>query len=73
MWLIKTTSGKIARQPNLDRFRREVPQVAGLPLPAWTARASVAETVAWALALAVALYLLLALQPNLSWGIYAGF
>jgi fatty-acyl-CoA synthase len=78
LWLLKTTSGKIARAPNLERYRKEFQdrsdQSAPAPVPRVAVRrASVAATVGWSLLIAFALYLLVALQPSLSWGVYAGF
>jgi hypothetical protein len=68
MWLQKTTSGKIARRPNLDRFRE---------LQATWARAadraSPLEAVGWGVLLAVAIVVILALQANFSWGLYSSF
>jgi acyl-CoA synthetase (AMP-forming)/AMP-acid ligase II len=72
MWLLKTTSGKIARSPNLERFRQEMSETAeartdepgGFPL---------LSTLGWGFLLAAALYTIFLFQPNLSWGVYAGF
>jgi fatty-acyl-CoA synthase len=75
MWLLKTTSGKIARRPNLDRFRTELaPPASPLKETPETSRGlALAQTLAWSLLLATALYISMALLPGLSWGIYAGF
>lgn len=78
MWLLKTSSGKIARAPNLERFRAE--QAASGP-PASAASqtrspgpiAITASTLFFGFLVALALYAAIALEPNLSWGIYAGF
>jgi acyl-CoA synthetase (AMP-forming)/AMP-acid ligase II len=71
MWLQKTSSGKIARLPNLERYRRQWGRT--LSRAPHSASPSWVESGIWAAALAVALYLLLLLQTNRSWAIYAGF
>ena len=68
MWLLKTTSGKIARRPNLERYRQEL--AGKQPIPAST---GLPRMLAWTFIVALAIYLILALQPNASWGVYAGF
>ncbi|MEL6189601.1 MAG: hypothetical protein AAFU79_33675, partial [Myxococcota bacterium] len=73
MWLLKTSSGKIARAPNLVRFRAEwVPpsRTSAPPAPRFS---PTLVSMAWGVAVGVALYVMLVLRPNLSWGIYAGF
>ncbi|MBF0502547.1 MAG: AMP-binding protein [Candidatus Riflebacteria bacterium] len=71
-WLHKTSSGKIARNPNLERYRSEgagfpaIIQPAEPVYPLW-------ETLGWGALIALAVFLILILQPNWSWGIYAGF
>lgn len=73
MWLAKTTSGKIARQANLVRLRTELAIAPNLssdfesPSPSWR------DTALWGAAAALALFVLLTLQQNLSWGVYAAF
>lgn len=73
-WLEKTSSGKLARGPNLERWRREeaarAPTTApqdGPGEPGWL------ESLAWAAGTAGLLYLAVVLAPNWSWGVYAGF
>ena len=73
MWLQETPSGKIARAPNLERFRAELEGARGDATEAPGALGEVVVSVAWGVAAALAVYVTLALQPNLSWGIYAGF
>ena len=73
MWLLKTTSGKIARRPNLERFRSELAPAAKAEAPAASRGLNFVESVLWTALLAIALYIGWALQPGLSWGIYAGF
>ena len=81
-WLVKTTSGKIARRPNLDRYRAELAGKSAAELAAEPSAKPAAGTqaaagpltlVAVTFVLALAFYLILALQPNASWGVYAGF
>jgi len=73
-WLIKTTSGKIARTPNLERFRAELaPKARESAPPAELAKVHWATACAWGLLAGITIYLLLALQPSLSWGVYANF
>jgi fatty-acyl-CoA synthase len=68
MWLQKTTSGKIARRPNLDRYREL------LATRARTAdRASPLEAAGWGALLAVAIVVILALEASFSWGLYSRF
>jgi fatty-acyl-CoA synthase len=75
MWLLKTSSGKIARQPNLLKYEHEL--AAGRPeaRPA-ASRASFAQVAAWAFLLSLTAYtaILLAKQSaNQSWNVYMGF
>jgi hypothetical protein len=63
-WLLKTTSGKIAHQPNLQRFREQKERAPRISVPA---------AIALGALVAIAIYLAIAFEPNLSWGIYAGF
>jgi acyl-CoA synthetase (AMP-forming)/AMP-acid ligase II len=75
MWLQKTTSGKIARHPNLERFRAiEATRsaTATRPNPA-AAPAGWLEVVVWGAITALAIVVILALRANLSWGLYSGF
>jgi acyl-CoA synthetase (AMP-forming)/AMP-acid ligase II len=70
MWLQKTSSGKIARHPNLERYQQQW----GMPFKQPNAqRAWWVEGAFWAVALATAIYLLLLLRPSRSWAIYSGF
>lgn len=76
MWLVKTSSGKLARRENLERYRSEfaapvTPEPA--PEPELSPARDWAESVAWALLIALVIYATLVLRPNPSWGIYAGF
>jgi fatty-acyl-CoA synthase len=81
--LLKTSSGKIARQPNLDRYLRElapvlqaVPKEEAAPRTATPRRAGTIEVAGWSLAIALAIYLyalIFLLGENESWNIYAGF
>jgi hypothetical protein len=74
MWLQKTTSGKIARRPNLDRFRElEAARAAAAPPIPDAGMAGVLEAVAWGALAAVAILVIVALQASLSWGLYSGF
>lgn len=83
MWLLKTSSGKIARQPNLDKYRREHGDAAAKRARAHPAHsdtipapASLATTAGWALLSALLLYLyvlIFVLGDSKSWNIYAGF
>ena len=83
MWLLKTTSGKIARQPNLDRFREQfgtrnqeeaTRECERMPYGAVAVSPlGLMATLGWSLAVAVTIYLLTMSQTNVSWGIYAGF
>ena len=72
MWLPKTTSGKIARQAAkqryLDAFAAPAPSPDAEPAPLGTAAFA-----ACCLFVAAVAWLALALAPNPSWGIYAGF
>ncbi len=57
MWLLKTSSGKIARYPNLQKYQaefgaeRKIPKQAPRPR-----RAGLLETAAWAFAVATCIY-----------------
>ena len=75
MWLLKTSSGKIARQPNLLRYERELAAEKPEVQPA-ASRAGFAQVAAWAFALSLTAYaaILLAKQgANQSWNVYMGF
>jgi acyl-CoA synthetase (AMP-forming)/AMP-acid ligase II len=83
MWLLKTSSGKIARKPNLERYLEESkarkapttdapPHTANLP----SEKAGLLETAAWSLAASLLIYfyfLFFVFGENQSWNIYAGF
>ncbi len=73
MWLLKTTSGKIARTPNLERYRAEFRSAPALAQHGEAARASLLSTALASFVVALALYLYFALQVNASWGVYAKF
>lgn len=76
-WLLKTSSGKIARKPNLERYLAEfVVPVSPTILEnglnfAWTR--DIPSILAWGVLLAISVYTILLLQPNFSWGVYARF
>jgi acyl-CoA synthetase (AMP-forming)/AMP-acid ligase II len=75
MWLLKTSSGKIARQPNLLKYERELATGKPEVQPPAT-RANFAQIAAWAFLLSVTAYsaILLAKQgANQSWNVYMGF
>ena len=81
MWLLKTSSGKIARLPNLARYQQELetrkaqtPVVAQPALPAH--KAGLWETAAWSLAASLLIwfyFLFFVFGQNESWNVYAGF
>ena len=75
MWLQKTTLGKIARRPNLERLRDLQARGAGAAARSTpsAARAGLLEVVAWGALTAVAIVVIAALQANFSWGLYTGF
>jgi acyl-CoA synthetase (AMP-forming)/AMP-acid ligase II len=80
MWLLKTSSGKIARQPNLEKYRAEhavlAPRKITEAAPAPIERAGLAETAMWSMALALSIYLytlFFLLGDSKSWNIYARF
>ena len=76
MWLPKTTSGKIARQAAKQRYLdtlHPATQKASAGPPAPPEPLALPAFVACCLALAGVLWLALALAPNPSWGVYAGF
>lgn len=73
MWLLKTSSGKIARKPNLEKFQRELEHVRSVGV---IRRASVFETAVWSLIIATCFYvyaLIFLLGDSKSWNVYAGF
>jgi acyl-CoA synthetase (AMP-forming)/AMP-acid ligase II len=75
MWLLKTSSGKIARQPNLQKYERELAAEKPEVKPA-ASRAGFAQVAAWAFVLSLTTYaaIVLATQgTNQSWNVYMGF
>jgi acyl-CoA synthetase (AMP-forming)/AMP-acid ligase II len=75
MWLLKTSSGKIARQPNLQKYEREFEAAKPETQPA-ASRAGFGQVAAWAFVLSLTAYaaILLATQgANQSWNVYMGF
>jgi len=75
MWLLKTSSGKIARQPNLQKYEHEFatakPEAQLAP-----SHAGFAQIAAWAFVLSLTAYaaIVLATQGiNQSWNVYLGF
>ena len=75
MWLLKTSSGKIARQPNLQKYEHELAAEKPEARPA-ASRAGFAQVAAWAFVLSLTAYaaILLAKQgANRSWNVYMGF
>ena len=75
MWLQKTTLGKIARRPNLERFRalEAAKVVASAQATLAEAKAHPLEVVAWGVLMALAIAVITAMGANHSFGIYAGF
>jgi len=79
MWLLKTSSGKIARQPNLGKYlaeflSRDSPQLTfvavGLSPISWL------SMVCWSLGISIAIYtitMITSLGTNQSWNIYMRF
>jgi fatty-acyl-CoA synthase len=74
-WLQKTTSGKISRRANLDRFRElEATRAAAAARQSPVAAVGgLLEAVAWGAFTAVAIVVIVALQANFSWGLYTNF
>jgi acyl-CoA synthetase (AMP-forming)/AMP-acid ligase II len=75
MWLLKTSSGKIARQPNLQKYEHELAAETPEAKPA-ASRAGFAQVAAWAFVLSLTAYaaIVLATQgANQSWNVYMGF
>lgn len=77
MWLLKTSSGKIARQPNLEKYRKEFFAGKGR-MVAHSGRHPVhwLSLAGWSMLLSVTFYavvLLLAQGVNKSWNVYMGF
>jgi acyl-CoA synthetase (AMP-forming)/AMP-acid ligase II len=67
MWLQKTTSGKIARRPNLERFRAiGATRAPGAP-------PTLLAVVAWGALVAAAIVVMMALEASSSFGFYANF
>jgi acyl-CoA synthetase (AMP-forming)/AMP-acid ligase II len=79
MSLLKTSSGKISRQANRERYAAGLAAALSAARPAGTdarRRAGIAEMLLWSFAAAAALYLgvlIVVLGTNESWNIYAGF
>jgi len=84
MWLLKTSSGKIARQPNLDRYKQELltPKVTSSPKSLRSSEKILSrfpvllQQFVWSLAIALAIYfflLTILIGANKSWNLYAGF
>jgi acyl-CoA synthetase (AMP-forming)/AMP-acid ligase II len=79
MWLLKTSSGKIARAPNLEKYNTELaakPVPRSLSVVSRQEPASLASVCAWAALIAVMTYLyvlIFVLGDNPSWNVYAGF
>jgi len=79
MSLLKTSSGKISRQANRERYLAGLSAAqpaARLPATGTRRRAGLAEMLLWSFAAAAALYLavlIVVLGTNESWNIYAGF
>jgi acyl-CoA synthetase (AMP-forming)/AMP-acid ligase II len=77
MWLLKTSSGKIARQPNLQKYQKEFPPAASVaaateanPHARWR------SLFAWSLLLSITIYaaiLMSAQGANQSWNVYMRF
>jgi fatty-acyl-CoA synthase len=69
MWLLKTSSGKIARQPNLERYIKTIKNKSEGAASWW-------EPLLWGAGAAISLYfytLLFLLGDSKSWNVYAGF
>jgi len=82
MWLLKTSSGKIARQPNLEKYRDHKSKLVPIhraPAPGKLESVSPSSPLAvaaWAFAVALVFYLfmlLVALSVNKSWIVYINF
>lgn len=79
MWLMKTSSGKIARQLNLDKYVKEFLGNVGsvykeLPAPALSTNWG--SLLAWCLLFSIVLYLVILVQSmgtNTSWNVYMRF
>src|SRR5262245_8071883 len=75
MWLLKTSSGKIARQPNLQKYEHEFAAAKPEARPA-ASHAGFVQVAAWAFVLSLTAYaaIVLATQGvNQSWNVYLGF
>lgn len=75
MWLLKTSSGKVARQPNLQKYEREL-AVKVTDVRPIESRSGFAQVAAWAFVLGLTTYaaIILAVQgTNQSWNVYMGF
>lgn len=79
MWLLKTSSGKIARRPNLEKYLAEFPPQDNLqlvPAAVDTSPTSWLSMVAWSFGISIAIYvsvMFLTLSKNQSWNIYMQF
>lgn len=77
MWLLKTSSGKIARQPNLEKYLAEFPsQRAAADTSVISSKLDWGPMIGWSLVLSLAIYaavLMHSLGTNQSWNIYMGF
>lgn len=89
MWLLKTSSGKIARQPNLEKYRQELEKADLLNLSTSASsssstlkhrkpqkEASLLSTIVWSFVFSACIYaylLVFFLSDNISWNIYAKF
>jgi len=73
-WLLKTTSGKIARRPNLERYLGgEMPKPISISSAATQTPPSWPEMLGWSLAIALTLCLGVILKTNSSWAVYSQF
>ena len=77
MWLLKTSSGKIARQPNLEKYREEfLIETRGVATTSPHRSVRWPLLVGWSLLLSVTIYclvLILAQGANQSWNVYMRF
>jgi hypothetical protein len=75
MWLLKTSSGKIARRPNLQKYEHELAAQKPEVQPA-VSRTGFAQVAAWAFVLSLTAYaaiILATLGINKSWNVYLRF
>jgi acyl-CoA synthetase (AMP-forming)/AMP-acid ligase II len=78
MWLLKTSSGKIARQPNLDKYQQLIASQGRSPVAVRDGLQPInwALMLAWSLVLGITIYLvplLVGFGVNESWNIYMRF